>query len=310
MKLHVFLAICSQNKAALLSAAVLVSSVVGGGFYASTPGGQSVIQQIVQPVTWETSQAASIGSTVTVTQSTSTAPTQVVISKETTPFTALTVNAETAAQTTEPAKTQETTPITQDTVQTTQSTTQTAALETTGTYVEEKVKATKPKATETTAAVTAAAAATATTAGTTVETTVPETVAAASVSPVLGDQSGAYYSDSARAILDLVNQQRAAAGVAALTWNDTLADSASIRATEIVVKWSHTRPDGSAWYTAGAQTEMGENLAYGQTSTQQVMDEWMASQGHANNILRVSFTQMGVSCYVCNGTYYWVQHFA
>ena len=114
----------------------------------------------------------------------------------------------------------------------------------------------------------------------------------------------------ARAILDLVNEQRAVAGLPALTWNDTLAESANIRATEIVVKWSHTRPDGSAWYTAGSQMEMGENLAYGQSSTTQVMDEWMASSGHAENILRSSFTQIGVSCYYYDGTYYWAQHFA
>ena len=135
--------------------------------------------------------------------------------------------------------------------------------------------------------------------------------AAAPAAPAsLGDTSGSYDSAMARAVFDLVNQQRAAAGLPALTWNDTLAESASIRATEIVVNWSHTRPDGSEWWTAGAQTEMGENLAYGQTSAEQAMTEWMNSPGHAENVLRSSFTTLGVSCYVCNGTYYWVQHFA
>jgi len=126
----------------------------------------------------------------------------------------------------------------------------------------------------------------------------------------MGDTSGSYDSAMARSVFDLVNQQRAAAGLLALSWNDTLAESAGIRATEIVVSWSHTRPDGSDWWTAGAQTEMGENLAYGQTSADQAMTEWMNSPGHAANILRSSFTSIGVSCYVCNGTYYWVQHFA
>jgi uncharacterized protein YkwD len=135
--------------------------------------------------------------------------------------------------------------------------------------------------------------------------------AAAPAAPAsLGDTSGSYDSAMARTVFDLVNQQRAAAGLPALTWNDTLAESAGIRATEIVVNWSHTRPDGSEWWTAGAQTEMGENLAYGQSSAEQAMTEWMNSPGHAENILRSSFTTLGVSCYVCNGTYYWVQHFA
>lgn len=139
-------------------------------------------------------------------------------------------------------------------------------------------------------------------------TAAPAPAAAAPAS--LGDTSGSYDSAMARTVFDLVNQQRAAAGLPALTWNDTLAESAGIRATEIVVNWSHTRPDGSEWWTAGAQTEMGENLAYGQSSAEQAMTEWMNSPGHAENILRSSFTTLGVSCYVCNGTYYWVQHFA
>jgi len=113
----------------------------------------------------------------------------------------------------------------------------------------------------------------------------------------------------AYAVLDLVNQQRAAAGLAGLTWNGTLAESANIRASEIVVKWAHTRPDGSEWWTAGAQMQMGENLAYGQSSASQVVAEWMASPGHAANILG-AYTVMGVSCYYTNGTYYWAQHFS
>jgi len=141
-------------------------------------------------------------------------------------------------------------------------------------------------------------------------TAAPAAAALAAAPASLGDTSGSYDSAMARAILDLVNQQRAAAGLSALSWNDTLAESAGIRATEIVVKWSHTRPDGSEWWTAGAQTEMGENLAYGQTSADQAMTEWMNSPGHAANIMNSGYTTLGVSCYVCNGTYYWVQHFA
>jgi uncharacterized protein YkwD len=111
-------------------------------------------------------------------------------------------------------------------------------------------------------------------------------------------------------VLDIVNARRAESGLPGLTWNETLAESARIRATEIVTCWSHTRPDGTPWYTAGAQLQMGENLAYGQTSPEQVMDEWMASEGHAQNILESRYSQIGIACYIENGTYYWVQHFA
>ena len=113
----------------------------------------------------------------------------------------------------------------------------------------------------------------------------------------------------AKAVLDYVNVERAANGLAPLTWNKTLANAANIRATEIVVKWSHTRPDGSEWWTAGARTQMGENLGKGQGSAQDVVAAWMASPTHKDNILG-SYSRLGVSCYLCEGTYYWVQEFA
>lgn len=337
MKLHVFLAICSQNKTAAISLAVLVSSVIGGGFYVSTPDGQNAIRNIVQPLPLTAAQAPLQEPVMTLTPSvkaeakitiaqetnaalaavpqtqyvpkcfvtvynmypaiftkadgtlvfgkgTITAPTTDTTTPTTVP-TATETAAETAAQTAVPTTVQTAAP----------TTAQTKAPKTAR-------KAALAAATEAPAAATEAPAAT---------TAVPAATTAAPAAPAaLGDASGSFKDDMAYAILDLVNAQRAAAGLPALTWNDTLADSAKIRSTEIVVKWAHTRPDGSAWYTAGSQMEMGENLAFGQTSTQQVMDEWMASSGHAENILRSTFTQIGVSCYYCNGTYYWAQHFA
>ncbi len=49
----------------------------------------------------------------------------------------------------------------------------------------------------------------------------------------------------------------------------------------------------------------GENIAKGQTSPQQVMNDWMNSAGHRANILNSSFTKIGVAEY--NGE--WVQEF-
>jgi len=294
MKLHVFLAICSQNKAAVLSVAVLLSSVVGGGCYASTPDGQSAIQSIIQPIPQAAAQAPNTEPVMTLSPSETTQARIVITTATTVP--AIAEETRPAITETTPAATQAATEST--TVPTTQETTQATAKSTT----QAAAAPAKAKTAPTTAATTAAPAAT---------TAAPAPAATAAAAPVsLGDSSGSYNGDMAYAILDKVNAQRSAAGLPALTWNDTLASSAKIRSTEIVVKWSHTRPDGSPWYTAGSQMEMGENLAYGQSSVQQVMDEWMASPGHAENILRGSFTQMGVACYNVNGTYYWAQHFA
>ena len=122
--------------------------------------------------------------------------------------------------------------------------------------------------------------------------------------------SGSFDCGMASAVLDLVNQQRINqnTGLCALTWSDSLAATAQVRAKEIVVSFSHTRPDGSAWYTAGSQ--MAENIAKGQCSSADVMASWMASTGHAANIMNSAYTQIGVACYCVDGTYYWVQEFS
>ena len=146
---------------------------------------------------------------------------------------------------------------------------------------------------------------------TTTEVTITTTAEPAETKPKsLGDTSGSFNSDMAKEVLTLVNQKRQENGLAPLSWNKTLAKAADIRATEIVVSFSHTRPDGSEWWSAGAQTQMGENLAFGQTSATEVVEAWMKSSTHRDNILSGSYSVIGVSCYYCNGSYYWAQEFA
>ena len=306
MKFNVLLAICSQNKTVTASLAVLAASIIGGSFYAGTTGGERAIQQLTRTEVQTAVEGAA-----------QTEPTMQYIPERFkviynmypsifikpnvtivfTPDTTAVPAADTVTVTTQPAvvTTEQTTKVKVHTTSAPAATTAAPAATTAA-----------PAATTAAPAATAAAPA-ATTAAPAATAAAPAVTTAA---PAVIEASGSYDAGMARAILDLVNEQRAAAGLPALAWNDTLAESANIRATEIVVKWSHTRPDGSAWYTAGSQMEMGENLAYGQSSTSQVMNEWMASPGHAENILRDSFTEMGVSCYYCNGTYYWAQHFA
>ncbi|MBO4688856.1 MAG: CAP domain-containing protein [Clostridiales bacterium] len=133
----------------------------------------------------------------------------------------------------------------------------------------------------------------------------PETTAADSGS--MGATGGSYDTDWAKTVLSLVNEERAANGLGALEWSGSLAKAAKTRAAEIVVKWSHTRPDGSEWWTVSDLT-YGENLAYGQTSPSEVVEAWMNSAGHKANILG-DYSSIGVACYYYDGTYYWVQEF-
>ena len=115
-------------------------------------------------------------------------------------------------------------------------------------------------------------------------------------------------------VLRLVNAERAKVGAKPLKFADDLAASAFVRATELPTKFSHTRPNGSKCFTAMPQRGhiLGENLAGGQTSPQQVVQAWMDSKTHRDNILSKKYTELGVVYYYQpNSKYkhYWVQHF-
>ncbi len=105
-----------------------------------------------------------------------------------------------------------------------------------------------------------------------------------------------------------VNAERAKKGLSALRVDAELTRAAAVRAAEIVRKFSHTRPDGSAWSTVSASA-YGENIAMGQRTVDKVMAAWMSSQGHRENILRASYGSIGVCAVTANGVVYWVQLF-
>ena len=115
-------------------------------------------------------------------------------------------------------------------------------------------------------------------------------------------------------VLRLVNMERAKVGAAPLTFAKDLAASAYVRAKELPYKFSHTRPNGSKCFTAMPQIGhiLGENLAGGQATPKQVVQAWMDSKTHRDNILSKKFKEMGVVYYYQSNSkykHYWVQHF-
>lgn len=117
-------------------------------------------------------------------------------------------------------------------------------------------------------------------------------------------------------VVRLVNEERAKAGLSALTVDSGLEAAGLVRAKEIVSSFSHTRPDGTSFATAIKEQGVsyrgaGENIAWGQKSPEAVVDAWMNSPGHRANILNEKFTRIGVGHYQnSGGTNYWVQLFA
>ena len=116
-------------------------------------------------------------------------------------------------------------------------------------------------------------------------------------------------------VLNLVNEERAKAGLSPLTLNQNAAAAAQLRAQEIEKSFSHTRPDGSSFTTALTAYGVnyrgaGENIAYGQKTPEKVMEGWMNSAGHRANILNKNFTSIGVGHYrSASGVDYWTQLF-
>lgn len=119
----------------------------------------------------------------------------------------------------------------------------------------------------------------------------------------------------ANQVVKLVNEERAKAGLSPLTVHNGAASAAQTRAREIERSFSHTRPDGSSFNTALTAAGVnfrgaGENIAYGQSTPQQVMEGWMNSSGHRANILNSNYTSIGVGHYKnASGVDYWTQLF-
>lgn len=113
-------------------------------------------------------------------------------------------------------------------------------------------------------------------------------------------------------IVDLVNKERAAAGLSPVSALDSLNKVAAAKATDMRTNnyFSHTSPTYGSPFDMMATFGItyraaGENIAMGQKSPQEVMTAWMNSEGHRANILSANFNYIGVG-YDNN---YWVQEF-
>lgn len=118
-------------------------------------------------------------------------------------------------------------------------------------------------------------------------------------------------------VLNLVNQERAKQGLKSLQMDDQLNYVATIKAKDM--RDNNYFDHNSRTY--GSPFDMmqqfgvhysyaGENIAAGQKSAEQVMNDWMNSSGHKANILNKNYTHLGVG-FVEGGSYgtYWVQEF-
>lgn len=121
--------------------------------------------------------------------------------------------------------------------------------------------------------------------------------------------NGTYNNDKSNEVFSLVNQERAKAGISSLEYDKALAEKANLRAREIALYFSHTRPNGEN--VLKSMKLNGENIAAGSSTATGVMNQWMNSTGHKNNILSSYFKSIGIGSYTTeNNVTYWVQVFS
>lgn len=107
-------------------------------------------------------------------------------------------------------------------------------------------------------------------------------------------------------LYDLTNREREKAGLNDLKYNQTLSKAAYEKAKDMFAQnyWAHYSPDGKTpWdfmYKSGYQYEYaGENLAKNFLFSNNVVDAWMKSPGHRENILKKDYTEIGFA--IVNG---------
>lgn len=132
-----------------------------------------------------------------------------------------------------------------------------------------------------------------------------------------------------KVVLAAVNSARAAARTCgnhhyppapALAWNGALGDAALGHSRDMAQKryFSHSGNDGRTVGDRAASAgyrwrRIGENIAAGQSSAEEVVAGWLASPGHCANIMNGAFTEMGAAYAIHRGRQearaYWTQVF-
>lgn len=104
-------------------------------------------------------------------------------------------------------------------------------------------------------------------------------------------------------ILTQTNKERVKLGLKPLIWNAKLSSMADYKCKDMINKkyFAHVAPNGNdvtdlAKMKSYEYSLIGENLAMGDfLSSNDVVDGWMKSPGHRANILKPTYTEIGIS---------------
>lgn len=103
-------------------------------------------------------------------------------------------------------------------------------------------------------------------------------------------------------IAELTNRNRTENGLEELKMSESLAEAAKLKAEDMVAKgyFAHVSPEGvPPWHWIDSigyeYVRAGENLAVNFVDSQDVVDAWMSSASHKANIMKSSFSEIGVA---------------
>jgi len=109
---------------------------------------------------------------------------------------------------------------------------------------------------------------------------------------------------------NIINEMREEAGMDSLDWDLNLEQCADVRAEEAADVFSHTRPDGKPWNSVNSDIQGGENLAFGFYDAQSVVDAWVDSPTHYDNMMYDEFTKGSIAVYEDDdGVWTWSHQF-
>ena len=103
--------------------------------------------------------------------------------------------------------------------------------------------------------------------------------------------------------------------LSAIVLDETLTDAAMQRASELVVSFSHTRPDGTMCFTVN-NAVMAENVGVYYSTPEAMFTafaeeyESYANQGHRRNMLNSKYAYVGIGAIRYNGKWYWSMDFS
>lgn len=109
-------------------------------------------------------------------------------------------------------------------------------------------------------------------------------------------------------VVDQINACRTEEGLEPLSMSGTLCGIASVRAYEVCLSWSHTRPNGSEWQSVlsdygygygAAEEDLVHTAGFDAAS---IVSKWMDSDSSRADILSADFTTIGVGVYSVDGT--------